>query len=198
MKTDLREFDMEIKSSKLGTVVEFLSPLEKDLHVVLAGDGIPKLEVTRLTKAVDYQRATWAQIPNVSDKYQAAQIVHLTSSELFHGKGSQIMDDYPTLFYMDPDLSYNTLMILCGKGSALDKVDEMLTRRYIIEQSQNKFIFNLGEVGSETTEYFTKAMDEIAISPNMGPDDPQFNYFISGKYLGVWIYFLPESLFKEP
>ena len=87
------------------------------------------------------------------------------------------------------ELSKNTIKFISGHRDNLDELEEMLIEKYLIQQPQEKYIFNVSQTSDEE---LTDLMN------NMDNRPEEFNYILYDNLLGVWIYFLDEfSLIQE-
>ena len=168
------------RTDKFGVIADFLSPFEDNLQVVLVGDEIPKPEINKVCKGIDKARQDWFSLPDITDKYVPATCSTMSVSDVYHGKMEALVVNKPSIIYLDREMSYKTLMVITGRTESLDKVDVMLIRRYLVDVILNKIIFDITDIDPGVMELITFAMDH---------HDQPYHYFISGKYMGLWLFF---------
>lgn len=172
--------------SAIEVIVEFTSPFEDSLNVLILGDHIDELEVTEMRAAFDRTRGEFLSLPSVDEEKMAPiKYIKINTSEFFRGKISDKIKKEPCVVYLDHELSKNALNILTNNNSEVDDLEEMLLEKYLFGINQEKFILDLTSCLDERVELLMSAMDARA---------GEFNYVLVEKYLAIWIYELDEFI----
>lgn len=160
---------------------EFIAPFEDNLTVIFIGNNLNADLVDEFKTAMNTTRHL------VPVDMNPIEYISATTSELFHGKLRQKLNPNNTIVYLDSDIAKNVINVLTHSSD--DKLDEMLIDKFLIQQPQEKYIFNLGDTTDDVLARLLQTMDNR-------PD--AFNYMIIEDYLAVWLHYSDEfSLIQQ-
>jgi hypothetical protein len=169
---------------------EFMSPFEDHLDILLVGDGITKEDTREIKKAFNYMRSSWTKLPGITgENLEPIKYSKYSTSDLYKNKITDKINKNTCILYLDGELSKNTIKFISGHREDLDELEEMLIDKFLIQQPQEKYIFDVSQ---------TDEQELLDLMDNMDNRPEEFNYILYGNLLGVWIYFLDEfSLLQE-
>jgi hypothetical protein len=163
---------------------EFMSPFEDHLDILLVGDGITKEETREIKKAFNYMRSSWNKLPGITGgELEPIKYSKHSTSDLYKNKITDKIEKNTCILYLDAELSKNTIKFISGHREDLDELEEMLIDKYLIQQPQEKYIFDVSQTSDE---------ELVDLMNNMDNRPEEFNYILYDNLLGVWIYFIDE------
>ena len=166
-------------------MAEFMAPYEDHLQVIIIGDRITKSEEKRIQKSFNSLRREFTMLPNINSKpLEPIVYSRFSSSDLFRGKVNDIIMNNACVIFLDEDLSKDTLEIMGGDPKYVDELEAMLIKKFIMEQPQEKFIFDV----SGTEEAVVNS-----VMDNMDQYPGEFNYLQFDHLVGVWIYYHDDN-----
>lgn len=159
---------------------EFIAPFEDNLTVVFIGND---LNATTVNKFKSELNTTRYMVPV---QMKPIEYISASISELYHGKLKDKLNPNFTITYLDADITKTAINFLTNNSD--DKLDNMLVDKFLIQQPQEKYIFNLASTSDDTLARLLQIMDNR-------PD--AFNYLIIEDYLAVWLHYIDEFNFIQ-
>lgn len=183
---------MGIKKNTIDIIVEFISPYDDELNILILGDNFTRIQINEIKTAFNNVRIQFDEHPFIVNNILKKQTplnklkfhIHKTN-KIFKGSIEEITKKEKCIIVLDRELSKYVIDILTNNEKDIDELDLMLINKYIFEIFQDRFILDITDCDTDKLILFTEGMDVRS---------SEFNYLGIDNYMALHII---EDLIKK-